>query len=89
MQTSTTAVPWIIRRLASKYEWRPADGIATVRAVVPVFLVITGATLCAYDYWAGALLFVVAGLVGWLAYQMPRWKVALDAEGGRSSSDTV
>jgi hypothetical protein len=27
---------------------------------------------------------VAAGLVGWLAYQMPRWKLALDAEKGSS-----
>jgi len=33
----------------------------------------------AIAHWWGAFLFVAAGLVGWLACQMPRWKLALDA----------
>jgi hypothetical protein len=48
-------------------------------------LIALGAIFCAYGYWWRALLFAAAGLVGWLAYQMPRWKQALDAENGRPS----
>jgi signal transduction histidine kinase len=47
--------------------------------LVAIWLVILGAFFCATGHWWGAFLFVAAGLVGWLAYQMPRWKLTLDA----------
>jgi len=89
LQASTKTVPWIIRRFATKYEWRHVNGIAATRALVALWLVILGTILCAYGYWWGAFLFVVAGLVGWLAYEMPRWKRALDSENGRASAGAV
>jgi hypothetical protein len=51
-----------------------------MRVVVALWFVILGAILCGYGYWWGAFLFVAAGLTGWFAYQMPRWKSVLDAE---------
>jgi len=89
LQASTKTVPWIIRRFVSKYEWRHVKGIAAIRVLVALWLIILGAILCGYGYWWGASLFVAAGLVGWLAYQMPRWKLALDAENGRASAGAV
>jgi Na+/H+-translocating membrane pyrophosphatase len=86
-RASMGTVPWIIRRFASKYEWRHVKGIAAIRVLVALWLTFLGAILCADGYWWGAFLFVAAGLVGWLAYQMPRWKLALDAEHGRASDD--
>lgn len=80
LQASSKTVPRIIRRFVPKYEWRHVKGIAAIRALAGLWLVFLGAILCAYGYWWGAFLFVVAGLDGWFAYQMPRWKLALDAE---------
>jgi hypothetical protein len=74
------SVPWVIRHLVTKYEWRHVKLISGVRAVVALWLVVLGTILCAYGYWWGLFLFVAAGLVGSLVYQMPRWKLALDAE---------
>jgi hypothetical protein len=80
VQSSPKSVPWIVRRIVINYEWRHVKVIAGVRAVVAVWLLFLGVILCAYDYWWGALLFVAAALQGWVAYHMPRWKLALDAE---------
>jgi hypothetical protein len=85
-QASTETVPWIIRRLATNYEWRHVRGIAAIRALVALWLAFLGSILCAYGYWWGASFFVAAGLVGWLAYRMPRWKRALDADNERVSA---
>jgi Na+/H+-translocating membrane pyrophosphatase len=84
MQASTTSMPTFIERTVTKFEWRHVKGIAAIRVLVALWLLFLGSILCAYGYWWGAILFVVAGLVGWLAYQMPRWKLALDAERGPS-----
>jgi hypothetical protein len=51
-----------------------------VSALVALWLIILGTIFCVNGYWWGVLLFVAAGLVGWLAYQIPRWKRALDTE---------
>jgi hypothetical protein len=48
METSTENVPWIIRRFTSKYEWRHVKGIAAIRVVVAIWLVVLGVILCAY-----------------------------------------
>ncbi|MGD0985690.1 MAG: hypothetical protein ABSA65_18045 [Acidimicrobiales bacterium] len=85
MRSSPKSVPWIVRRFVTKYEWRHVKVIVGVRAVVAVWLLVLGSILCAYGYWWGALLFLAAGLQGWVAYQMPRWKLALDAETGRQA----
>jgi signal transduction histidine kinase len=63
----------------SQFGWRHVKGVALIRLLVAIWLVILGSIFCASGRWWGALLFAVAGLVGWLAYQMPRWKLALDA----------
>jgi chromate transport protein ChrA len=84
MRASTRTVPRFTRRGVARFGWRHVKGVAAVRAVVALWLIALGAIFCAYGYWWGALLFVAAGLVGWLAYQMPRWKLALDAEKGSS-----
>jgi len=88
-QASTKTVPWLVRRFATKYEWRHVKGVAAIRAVVALWLVTLGVIVCAHGYWPGAFFFVVAGLFGWLAYRMPRWKRALDAENGRASAEAV
>jgi signal transduction histidine kinase len=80
MQPSTKQVPRIVRRTTTQFGWRHVNGIAVIRFLVAVWLVCLGAIFCTFGYWWGAFLFVAAGLVGWLAYQMPRWKLALDAE---------
>jgi signal transduction histidine kinase len=76
---STEAVPRIIRGISSDFGLRHVKGVAVIRSVVAVWLAVLGSIFCALGHWWGALLFVPAGLVGWLAYQMPRWKLALDA----------
>jgi Na+/H+-translocating membrane pyrophosphatase len=73
-------VPRIIRHTTTQFGWRHVNGIAVIRFLVAVWLVCLGAIYCAFGYWWGVLLFAAAGLVGWLSYQMPRWKSALDAE---------
>jgi len=85
----TKTIPRFIRGWAPQYEWRHVKGIAAIRVLVALWLVFLGAVLCAYDYWWGAFLFVVAGLIGWLAFQMPRWKLALDAENGHPIAKAV
>lgn len=79
-QPSTKPVPRIIGRTVPQLSWRHVKGVAVIRRLAAIWLVILGAILCAFGYWWGAFLFVVAGLDGWFAYQMPRWKLALDAE---------
>ncbi|MGH9030126.1 MAG: sensor histidine kinase [Acidimicrobiales bacterium] len=80
MLPSTTTVPQFIRSLpATRFGWRHVKGVAVTRFLVAIWLAILGSIFCASGHWWGALLFVAAGGVGWLAYQMPRWKLALDA----------
>ena len=76
----TKPVPRIIRRLASQFEWRHVKGLAAWRVVLALWLFFLGSILLAYGYWWGAALYLGTGLAGWLAYQMPRWKLILDAE---------
>jgi hypothetical protein len=83
-QAPTKTIPRIIRRLATKYEWRHVKGIAVIRGLVALWLAFLGTILCVYGYWWGAFLLVAAGLVAWLAYQMPHWKLTLDAENERA-----
>ena len=80
-QPSTKPVPWIIRHgwPGTQFGWRHVKGAAVIRLLAAIWLVILGSIFCASGHWWGALLFVAAGVVGWLAYQMPRWKLALDA----------
>lgn len=85
MQSSPKSVPWIVRRSVTKHGWRHVKVVAGVRAVVAVWLLVLGIILCAYGYWWGVLLFVAVALVRRLACQMPRWKLALDAETGHQA----
>ena len=72
--------PAVIRqRWPGTFGWRHVKGVALVRLLVAVWLVILGSFFCASGHWWGAFLFAAAALVGWLAYQMPRWKRAIDA----------
>jgi hypothetical protein len=77
---STKPVPPIIKRTTTQFGWRHVNGIAAIRFLVAIWLVCLGSIFCALGYWWGAFLYVAAALVGWLSYQMPRWKTALDAE---------
>jgi hypothetical protein len=79
---STRPVPRIVRRGITTFGWRHGRGVVVIRLVVAVWLVILGSIFCSLGhwYWWGALLFLPAGLNGWLAYQVPRWKRALVAE---------
>ena len=86
---STPTVPWFFRHVVTQFEWRHVKGIARIRAAVAVWLTFLGAILCAYGYWWGAVLFVVAGLIAWIVIQMPRWKVTLDAENGDATTSTA
>jgi hypothetical protein len=86
-QASSTAVPRIIRRTVTQFEWRHVKGVVAIRALVALWLVALGTIACAKGYWWGALFYVVAGLVGWLAYRMPRWKLALELESGMASAE--
>ena len=80
-------VPPIIVRTTTNFGWRHVNGIAVIRFLVAIWLVCLGAITCGFGYWWGAFFFVVAALVGALAYQMPRWKLALDAEKSLEASE--
>jgi signal transduction histidine kinase len=77
---STRPVPKIVPRDVTRFGWRHVKGVAVVRFLVAIWLVILASIFCASGEWWGALLYGAAALVGFLAYQMPRWKLALDAE---------
>lgn len=74
-------VPRVVRRSTTRFGWRHVQGIATIRFLVAVWLVCLASIFLAFGYWWGAFLLLAAGLAGWLAYQMPRWKAALEDEG--------
>ena len=82
-------VPRIVRRVMPDLEWRHVHGIALIRFLVAVWLVCLGTIVLAFGYWWGLSLYAAAGLVGWLAYEMPRWKVSLDAEGSLHPATSV
>jgi len=74
------SVPAVIRRgWPGTFGWRHVKGVALIRLLVAIWLLALGSFFCASGRWWGASLFAAAGLLGWLAYQMPRWKLALDA----------
>jgi hypothetical protein len=85
LQTPTKKVPRVVRRLVTQFEWSHVKVVSAIRALVALWLLFLGSILCAYGYWWGAVLYLAAAGVGWLAYEMPRWKSAIDAEGGRTS----
>ncbi len=80
LRSPTKPVPATVRRTIRRFGWRDVNRVATIRVLVAIWLTILGSVFCAVGQWWGALLFVAAGLNGWLAYQMPRWRHALDAE---------
>ena len=73
-------VPSVVRATVRRFGWRDVRRVAAIRVVVAIWLVVLGSIFCVSGHWWGALLFVAAGANGWLAYQMPRWRRALDAE---------
>ena len=79
---TTKPVPKIIRGISTDFGMRHVRSVAVIRLLVAGWLVILGCVFCALGhwYWWGALLFVPAGVNGWLAVQMPRWRPALQAE---------
>jgi fatty acid desaturase len=86
IQPPTRPVPWIVRRISSEFGRRHVKSIAVIRLLAAIWQVTAGAALCASGHWWGALLFATAALTGSLAYLMPRWKDALDAENARTIS---
>ena len=58
---------------------RHVKGVAAIRWIVAIWLTILASIFCALGQWWGVSLIAVAILVGWLAYQMPRWSPMLDA----------
>ena len=79
---SSKRAPRFIRSLpATRFGWRHVKGVAVIRLLVAIWLVILGSVFFAHGHWGwGVVLFVAAGLVGAIAYLMPRWKKVLDAE---------
>jgi signal transduction histidine kinase len=77
---STGPVPRIIRSISTPFGRRHVKGVALIRYLVAIWLVCLGSAFCAAGHWWGVLLFPAAGGVGALAYVMPRWKLALEAE---------
>jgi hypothetical protein len=73
---ATEPVPPIIRGTVTEFGSRHVKGVAVIRSVVAIWLVILGVIFCALGHWGGAFLFVAAGLVGSLAYLVPRWNRA-------------
>ena len=74
-------VPAVIRNEGPGSRWgrRHVKGTALIRLLAAAWLVILGCVFCASGHWWGALFFAAAGLLAWLAYQLPRSKRALDA----------
>lgn len=81
MPAATTTVPPFVRRHISPWEWRHARGLAIFRVCLAAWLALLGSLLCGVGQWWGALCFLAAAVAGYAAYQVPRWKRALDAEG--------
>lgn len=69
-----------LRHNGTQFGWPHVRRVALIRWLVAIWLVILGSAFCLFGLWWGALLFVPAGLNGWIALQMPRWKRALDAD---------
>ena len=78
-QRPAKPVPAMIQHGVTDFGWRHVKGVAFIRSLVAVWLIILGCVFCGTGRWWGAFLFVAAAVVGWLAYKMPRWKQALDA----------
>jgi signal transduction histidine kinase len=72
---------WVLQHVASDFGRRHVKGVAVTRYLVAIWLVCLGVVFCVLGYWWGALLFLVAALNAWLAYYLPRWRVAFDPEG--------
>ena len=76
---SIKPVPSLVRHVSRPFGRRHVKGVAAFRWIVAIWLTVLGSFFCALGQWWGASLFAVAILVGWLAYQMPRWSPMLDA----------
>ena len=51
---------------------RHPKGVTLIRVLAAIWLVVLGSIFCAFGHWWGACFFVLAGLVGWFAYKLPR-----------------
>jgi hypothetical protein len=69
-----------IRGNGTQFGERHDKTVAIIRSLVAIWLVILGSIFCVLGHYWGALLFVPAGLNGWLAYQMPRLPLTLNAD---------
>lgn len=56
----------------TRWGWRHPKGVTLIRLLAALWLVILGAIFCAFGHWWGACFFVLAGLVAWFAYKLPR-----------------
>ena len=77
-QPAPEPMPRAVAFFSTRFGRRHVRGVAIVRWLVAIWLVVLGSIFCATGHWWGASLFVVAGLVGWLAFEMPRWKPVFD-----------
>jgi hypothetical protein len=80
-QLLTKPVPKIGRKLSRPFGRRHVKGVAAIRYLVAIWLMFLGSAFCALGQLWGGLFFPAAGAVGALAYLMPRWNRALEAEG--------
>jgi hypothetical protein len=78
---STKPVPKIGRSMSRPFGRRHVKGVAAIRYLVAIWLICLGSVFCALGQLWGTLFFPAAGAVGALAYLMPRWNRALEAEG--------
>jgi hypothetical protein len=78
---SIKPVPKFARNLSRPFGRRHPRAVAAIRYAVALWLVLLGSTFCALGQCWGALFFPVAVAIAALAYLMPRWNRALEAEG--------
>jgi len=74
MRPTTRPVTGFTRHEGPGTRWgrRHLKGVTLIRLLAAIWLVILGSIFCAFGQWWGACFFVLAGLVGWLAYKLPR-----------------
>ena len=74
MRPTTRPVTGFTRHEGPGTRWgrRRPTGVTLIRLLAAIWLVILGSIFCAFGHWWGACFFVLAGLVGWLAYKLPR-----------------
>jgi hypothetical protein len=78
MRPTTRTVTGLTRREGRGTRWGRChpQGVTLIRLLAATWLVILGSIFCALGQWWGACFFALAGLVGWLAYKLPRSRAA-------------